>query len=178
MPLTFLRRVYVGRLLIGLRRVYEMCMAQTHSPWLMFVAALGAVACSDGYSADPPDKFECTVTLSPGDDDQAALQGAFIDAKSGDIICLKKGTYKLDGQLSLAQENVVVRGEEGTLLDFTGQTTGANGIELSADHDTLDTLHIQNTKGDGVRATQVDYPTIRNVHVEWTGGPKTTSRVT
>ena len=140
-------------------------MTQTHLPWLAVALALSGVACSDGYSADPPGKSDaCSVTLSAGDDDQSALQGAFIDAKSGDTICLKKGTYKLEGQLSLAQENVVVRGEQGTLLDFSGQTSGANGIELSADHDTLDTLHIQNTKGDGVRATQVDHPVIRNVH--------------
>jgi parallel beta-helix repeat protein len=117
----------------------------------------------------------CTVTLSPSSNDQDKLQGAFIDAESGDTICLKKGRYKLTGQLSLATERVTVKGVDGTILDFSGQKSGANGIELSADHLTLDTLRIENPKGDGVRATEVDYPTVRNVHVEWTGGPKATN---
>lgn len=132
------------------------------------------VACAKGTSADPSDDAaKCTVTVPPSDDAQDKLQGALIDAKSGDTICLEKGTYKLTGQLSLATDHVTVRGVDGTLLDFSDQSSGANGIELSADHDTLDTLHIQNTKGDAVRATEVDYPTIRNVHVEWTNGPST-----
>jgi parallel beta-helix repeat protein len=58
-----------------------------------------------------------------------------------------------------------------TVLDFSEQTSGANGLELSADHDTLDTLRIENPKGDGVRTTEVDYPTMRKVRVEWTRGP-------
>lgn len=114
---------------------------------------------------------KCSATVSPSKDDQTKLQEALIDAESGDTICLKKGTYKLTGQLSLATERVTVKGEDGVVLDFSGQTSGSNGIEISADHDTLDTLRIENPKGDGVRATEVDYPTIRNVHVEWTGGP-------
>ena len=131
-----------------------------------------SVACAEGTSA-AGEVDKCTVSVPPSDDAQDKLQGAFIDAKSGDTICLEKGTYKLTGQLSLATDHVTVRGVDGTLLDFSDQSSGANGIELSADHDTLDTLHIQNTKGDGVRATQVDYPTIRNVRVEWTNGPST-----
>jgi parallel beta-helix repeat protein len=148
-------------------------MTQRFAVLAIGVAAC-CVACAEGESsngADDPGK--CTVTVPPSDDAQDKLQGAFIDAASGDTICLEKGTYKLSGQLSLATDHVTVRGVDGTLLDFSDQESGANGIELIADHDTLDTLHIQNTKGDGVRATQVDYPTIRNVRVEWTNGPST-----
>jgi parallel beta-helix repeat protein len=158
---------------------------RTRSLWVTISIGLWLAACGDdettGGSKDagPEDKdageASCSVTLSPSKDDQSKIQGALIDAESGDTICLKKGTYKLTGQLSLATERVTVRGEEGTILDFSGQTSGANGIELSADHDTLDTLQIENPKGDGVRATEVDYPTIRNVHVEWTAGPSMTN---
>jgi parallel beta-helix repeat protein len=148
--------------------------------------SIAGFACGDDGAGDPADPAgradpvdkdadasdkTCTATFSPGKDDQATILGAFIDAESGDTICLKKGRYKLTGQLTLATERVTVQGEEGTILDFSDQSSGANGIELSADHDTLDTLWIENPKGDGVRATAVDYPTIRNVHVEWTGGP-------
>jgi len=149
--------------------------------WLLVSIAvglsIGGFACGDDddessgdAGAGTGDK-SCSVTLSPSKDDQDKLQGAFIDAEKGDTICLKKGRFKLTGQLTLATERVTVKGEEGTILDFTDQSSGANGVEISADHDTLDTLRIENPKGDGVRATAVDYPTIRNVHVEWTEGP-------
>jgi parallel beta-helix repeat protein len=134
------------------------------------------VGCGDDASpaAQGPDagaKAPCTVTISPSDDDQSALQGALIDAASGDTVCLAAGRFKLTGQLSLATDRVTLRGLAKTVLDFSGQTSGANGIELSANHDTLDTLQIENPKGDGVRATEVDHPTIRNLHVAWTNGP-------
>jgi parallel beta-helix repeat protein len=103
------------------------------------------------------------------------LQGALIDAESGDTICLKKGRFKLSGQLTLATENVTVRGTGDSVLDFSQQSSGANGLEISADHDTLDGLRIEDPKGDGVRATAVDYVTIRDVHVEWTAGPHTSN---
>ena len=113
----------------------------------------------------------CSVRLSPGDDDQTALQGALIDAESGDVVCLEGGRFELTGQLTLAAEEVTVRGNEDTILDFSGQTSGANGIAIEADRVTLDTLRIENPDGDGVRATNVDGLTLRNLRVEWTEGP-------
>lgn len=101
------------------------------------------------------------------------LQGALIDAESGDTVCLKEGRFKLTRQITLSTDGVTVRGEEGTVLDFSEQTAGANGFEISANHDTLESVRIENPKGDGVRATEVDSPTIRDVEVVWTGGPST-----
>lgn len=158
-------------------------MAHRHWLWVSIVVSLGLAACGDDDAAGSGGKDggadgggdgggkSCSVTVSPGKNDQDTLQGALIDAESGDTICLRSGRYKLTGQLTLSTERVTVRGEAGTVLDFSEQSSGANGIEIAADHDTLDTLRIENPKGDGVRATEVDYPTIRNVHVEWTGGP-------
>ena len=128
---------------------------------------------TDAGSPGDGDGGACTVTVSPGDDDQSAVQGALIDAASGDTVCLAKGTYKLTNQLSLATAKVTFRGDPDAVLDFSGQTAGANGVEITANDDVLDTLQIHDTKGDGVRATQVDGVTIRNVRVEWTNGPST-----
>jgi parallel beta-helix repeat protein len=113
----------------------------------------------------------CSVTLSPGDDDQTLLQSALIEAESGDAICLTDGRYQLTGQLSLDVDDVTVRGERDTVLDFTGQTTGANGIEVTSDAVTLQDLRIENTQGDGVRATSVRDLVVRRVRVQWTAGP-------
>jgi len=114
---------------------------------------------------------KCTVMVKPGDDDRTAIQGALIDAEKGDTVCLAKGRYELDGQLTLAAEGVTVRGEDGVVLDFSEQTSGANGFEISANDVTLENVSIENPKGDGVRATEVENVIIRGVHVEWTNGP-------
>lgn len=124
-------------------------------------------------SGDAGSSANCTVKLTPGDDDRTTIQGALIDAERGDTVCLGKGSYELDGQLTLAAEGVTLRGEDGTVLDFSGQTSGANGFEISADDVTLENVRIQDPKGDGVRATEVDHVTIRGVHVEWSGGAST-----
>lgn len=138
--------------------------------------SMGGAGCSSNGSGDNAgapsgDGGACTVTVSPSADDQTTVEGALIDAKSGDTVCLATGRFTLTGELSLATPNVTLRGVDGTILDFTQQTIGPNGIELTADHDTLDTLRIENAKGPGIRATAVDYPTIKNIHVEWTNGP-------
>jgi len=146
------------------------------------VALLAACSSSDKAARAPADvgadagadaghAATCTVRLSPSDDDQAALQGALIDATDGDTVCLGKGRYRPTGQLTLASEGVTVRGDDGAVLDFSDQSSGANGIELSADRDTLENLEIENPKGDGVRASQVDRVTLRGLRVVWTGGP-------
>jgi parallel beta-helix repeat protein len=113
----------------------------------------------------------CTLTLSPGADDQTTLQGALIDVASFDTICLTKGRYMLEAQLSLDVDQVTLRGEAGTILDFSEQSSGANGLEITSDEVVIEDLRIENPKGDGVRATSVRDLIVRGVHVEWTAGP-------
>jgi parallel beta-helix repeat protein len=126
-------------------------------------------------TSDASDGGNCAFTVDPSSDDRAAIQEALIDAQSGDTVCLGHGVFHVNGQLSLATANVTVRGKDDTVLDFSDQASGANGLEITANNDTVDTVAIQNTKGDGLRATQVDFVTIRNVHVAWTAGPSTSN---
>jgi parallel beta-helix repeat protein len=145
--------------------------------WCLTLVACGDDDASPGKDDDRSDagpdtgNAPCTLELRPGDDDRTTLQGALIDAASGDTICLAKGRYKVDGQLSLDVDRVTVRGEEGTVLDFSEQTTGANGFEITANQATLEHVRIENPKGDGLRATNVEDLVVRDVHVEWTAGP-------
>lgn len=130
-------------------------------------------ACGDSDEVEPDERAKCTVTLAPGDDDQSTVQGALIDAKEGDVICFKAGRYEFENQLTLSENRVTVRGTADTVFDFSKQTSGANGIELTGDGDTVESLKILDTKGDGVRATEVVGVTFRKIHVEWTRGPHT-----
>jgi parallel beta-helix repeat protein len=125
----------------------------------------------DGGKADGGGAARCTLTLSPGDEDQTMLQGALIDAVRGDTLCLAKGRYRLEAQLSLDVDGVTVRGEDGAVLDFSEQATGANGFSITADDVTLERVEIENPKGDGVRASSVRNLVVRGVRVSWTAGP-------
>src|SRR5262249_46815090 len=116
-----------------------------------------------------------TIDVAPSDNDDDTVLGALIDAQSGDMVRFAKGHYHFKNQLSLASSRVTLKGDPDTLLDFSGQAAGANGIEITGNDDVVDTLHVVDTKGDGIRATQVDGLTVRNVRVEWTGGPSTSN---
>lgn len=117
----------------------------------------------------------CTVLVEPSDD-HATIQEALLDAQSGDVICFAEGRYAFEDELSLAASGVTLRGVKGgTVLDFTNQTVGGNGIHITGNDNVVENLRIENPKGNGIRATKVDGITFRGVEVEWTWGPKTTN---
>ncbi len=111
----------------------------------------------------------CDALVEPSDDDQEALQGAFIDAASDSTICLAAGTFSFKQQLSLGADGVTIRGAgpEATILDFTAQDVGANGLRVTGNRVTLEDFQILNTPGDGIRVDDVEDITFRRVHVIW-----------
>lgn len=127
----------------------------------------------------------CTTLVSPGGDDDAHVQAAVINAKDGDVICFAAGRFHLADEVQLTVSNVTLRGatsatdggkgEDGTIFDFTGQQSGGNGILVTANGTTVESIRIENPGGNGVRANQVEGITFRGVRVVWTGGPATSN---
>ncbi len=111
----------------------------------------------------------CDAFVSPGADDQTAVQEAFIDATAGQTICLAAGTFSFTRQLSLDADGVTVRGAggEATILDFSGQISGANGVLLTGNDITIADLQVFDTPGDGIRGDKIDNITFDGVHVIW-----------
>src|SRR3546814_15835873 len=60
-----------------------------------------------------------------------------------------------------------------TVRSFKGQRSGAEGLIVNADDFTLESLAIEDSKGDGVKVYEGENITIRGVRVEWTNGPNT-----
>ena len=113
--------------------------------------------------------------LQPGEDAQQRIQEAMILAKPGDTIQLDEGVYRLTDGLSLAQNEVTVQGKgmETTILDFSNQLSGAQGILVSSDEVILRDFAVINASGDAIKVVDVDGIYMINLRVEWTNGPAT-----
>lgn len=68
--------------------------------------------------------------ISPNNNAQEEIQEALILAEPGDQVLLSKGIYTLDHGLSLDVDNVSIigAGMYETILDFSNQETGAQGL--------------------------------------------------
>ena len=106
---------------------------------------------------------------------QNAILEKLLDAKSGDVITIPAGVYHFDSSISLTVDGVTVRGEgmDKTVLDFTGQTGGAEGFSVHASNFTIEDIGIINSKGDALKVNEGQNIIIRRVRADWTNGPST-----
>ena len=134
----------------------------------------GNLSCPGGE-----DVTGCTAVLSPGSDDAANLQTAFIEAKSGDTVCLCKGTYSLTKEVSLAVPQITVKGLganiDDVVIDFAGQTQGDDGVTVTSDGFTVENLGIKNSPGNGIVVTGAEDVTFRKLKVWWDAGSVTSN---
>lgn len=119
----------------------------------------------------------CSVALSPSADDTTALQSAFIDAKSGDTVCLCKGSYSFTKELSLAVPQVTLKGlgasPDDVVLDFAGQTQGDDGMTVTSDGFTAENFALKNSPGNGLVVSGAEDVTFRKLKVSWDAGSVT-----
>jgi len=114
------------------------------------------------------------IIVSPSENAQEQLQEAMILAESGDEIQLTTGVYQIEDGLSLDIDNVTITGSghQNTVLDFSNQMTGAQGLMVTSDGITLKDFAIINTKGDAIKAKGSEGISFLNIRTEWTNGPK------
>jgi parallel beta-helix repeat protein len=131
------------------------------------LSLVGVCGCAATESNSLPSG--CSVQLEPSEDDQTALQGALLDAMPGDTVCLAEGRYTLNTELSISQDDVTLKGatRDTTVLDFSTQNLGANGVKISGDGVTITALTVKNTPGDGIRGDDVEDITYDDVAVIW-----------
>ncbi len=114
-----------------------------------------------------------TWRVRPGPDAQTVLQTALIEAKPGDSVRLARGRFELTSGLSLDVDRVSIQGEgaDKSILSFSGQTGGAEGLLITADDVVLRDFAVENARGDGIKSKDADRITFRDLRVEWTRGP-------
>ncbi len=105
------------------------------------------------------------------------VQTAWIEIETGGTIAFGSGTFSMTGDLSLDVDGVTIVGQgmDETTLSFAKQTTGAQGILVTANDFTIHDIGIEDSKGDALKILGATNVTIQKTRVEWTGGPKETN---
>tara|TARA_B100000963_G_scaffold151865_1_gene132340 strand:+ start:1662 stop:2912 length:1251 start_codon:yes stop_codon:yes gene_type:complete len=117
--------------------------------------------------------FSAVQLIKPSQNSYQEIQEALILAEPGDIIRLAAGIYQLEDSLSLDVPGVQIEGEGmgQTILDFSDQLSGAQGLSVTSDNVTLQDFAIQNAKGDAIKVKGVTNIKFLRVKTEWTNGP-------
>ncbi len=106
---------------------------------------------------------------------QKKIQTQLIMAENGSTIDLDEGIFTFTSSLSMEdKKNIIIRGKgmDKTILNFKGQTEGAEGLRVSnGENITIENMTLQDSKGDLIKTMNVKGITFRNVKVEWTGLP-------
>jgi parallel beta-helix repeat protein len=140
------------------------------TPVLVLLAACGDNGSS---TSDPCAGVEGTCVPIAEDADRAAIQEAMINVETGSTIAFGPGTWVVDGELDLDVAGVTIKGAgmDETILSFATQTTGAQGILVTADDFTIEDIGLEDSPGDLLKVEGANGVTIRRVRAEWTGGP-------
>ena len=117
------------------------------------------------------------IIIPPTENSQERLQEALILANPGDIIQLTTGIYNLEDSLSLDVDEVTIQGDghEKTILNFSDQKSGAQGLMVTSDKVILKNFAVLDTKGDAIKVKGSDGISFIKVRTEWSGGPKSSN---
>jgi parallel beta-helix repeat protein len=119
------------------------------------------------------------LSLHAQSDVRKRIQTDLILAEDGDTVNIPEGVFSIDATLSMeGKKRVVIRGAgmDRTILNFAGQTTGAEGLRVSAaEHISIEDLTVRDAKGDAVKTMNVQGITFRRVRTDWSGKPKSSN---
>ncbi len=117
--------------------------------------------------------YSAVQIIQPSENAYEDIQEALILAEPGDVIRLTSGVFNLQDSLSLDIEGVQIEGAgmDQTILSFSDQQSGAQGLSVTSDNVTLQDFSIQNAKGDAIKVKGVTNIKFLRVKTEWTNGP-------
>jgi parallel beta-helix repeat protein len=138
----------------------------------IFGSAVALSACG-GDDPDPCEGVEGTCVALTAGASQTEVQEALINVEPGSTIGFGAGRFNFTSDLSLDVDGVTIRGigMDRTILSFTGQTTGAQGLLVTSDDFTIEDIGLEDSPGDLLKLEGSNGVTIRRVRAEWTGGP-------
>ncbi|MGC6415696.1 MAG: parallel beta-helix domain-containing protein [Bradymonadia bacterium] len=132
---------------------------------------LSACGGGDDNAATGPDLPEgCDAYVVTGETEQDDLQLALIEASENSTVCIGEGTFRFTTEISSSENGVTIRGmgSDKTILDFSDQDVGSNGLHITGNGVTLEDFEVRNAAGDGIRSEDVSDITYRRLRVVWT----------
>jgi parallel beta-helix repeat protein len=137
-------------------------------PQFLVLTYLAFLLFSCSQSSEITDGYLTSVSFSPGD--ESKISEAFLSMKDSSSVLLKAGTYKFDN-LSIAQlKHIQIKGEgyDKTILDFSSQTQGGEGIRVTdVVGFTIDGMTIRDSKGDLIKISKSRDVVVSNLHAVW-----------
>ncbi|WP_119080580.1 parallel beta-helix domain-containing protein [Chitinophaga alhagiae] len=134
-----------------------------------YVAALALLAMA-GCTTAPGGKGDYATVLTFGPGQESQIVEAFLSLKDSSSIELKEGQYHFDN-LSLVQlKHVRIQGAgpDKTILDFSAQSQGGEGIRVAEVKDFhIAGLTLRDSKGDLLKINKSENVTITNLHAVW-----------
>ena len=104
-----------------------------------------------------PNILSEVIIIPPSEDSQERLQEALILANPGDIIQLTTGIYNFEDSLSLDIDEITIQGDghENTILNFSDQKSGAQGLMVTSNKVLLKNFAVLDAKGDAIKLKAV-----------------------
>lgn len=115
---------------------------------------------------------DSTCIVLRASDPEARVQAAFATAKPGQRIELGPGTFRLTNTIAITTSKLTVRGagRDKTILDFSGQKTGSDGIYAeSLSSLVFDSFSVVDSRGNGIKVLGGDKIVMRKLGVSWRG---------
>lgn len=135
-----------------------------HPLLYLFVACCWLTACKPSATDD----YKTRLVFGPGQEDK--ITEAFLSLKDSSAIELKAGTYRFDN-LSIAQlKHILIQGAgpDSTILDFSSQTSGGEGIRVTdVQGFTIKGMVLQNAKGDLIKINRCQDVVVSGLHAIW-----------
>ena len=133
---------------------------------LVSLFAVQLFSCQNKVTTE--DGYTTTISFAPGD--ESKIVEAFLSIKDSTSILLKQGTYKFDNLIIAEVNHIRIRGDgfDNTILDFSGQTQGGDGIRITGVKGfTIVSMTIRDSKGDLIKINKSRDVTITNLHAVW-----------
>ena len=94
-------------------------------------------------------------------------------AQPGEVIRIPEGNFNFKRSLVMNADGVTIvgKGMDKSVLSFSGQVAGAEGLSVNANDFTIQDLAIEDTIGDALKINEGNNIVIRRVRTEWTRGP-------
>lgn len=134
----------------------------------LWIALTGTALVSCNQGARQEDTYKIKMVFHPGE--EAKILEAFLTLKDSTKVLLKAGQYQFDNLSIAALNHILIEGEgfDKTILDFSQQSTGGEGIRVTnVDGFEIKNMTIKESKGDLIKINGSNGVTINYLHAIW-----------